>query len=157
MGKGTDQVEFAQRFGRRYTTPSAEIELSNEHPLALQLADAMDAISANNADSLLAAMSAKQAASELRRQHAEIQRLHEERFREAAEQQLEIQRLQNELAALLAQAPTNEQIRDVLLACGYKIKPGLDDLMPYVYEGARAVLALQCANGITQPAKGDSA
>jgi hypothetical protein len=37
--------------------------------------------------------------------------------------------------------PTNDQIRAVFLAHGFTIKPGHDDLKPYVYEAARALLA----------------
>ena len=45
--------------------------------------------------------------------------------------------------AVSAGEPSDPQIREALLACGYTIKPGCDDLMPYVYDGARAVLALR--------------
>lgn len=37
--------------------------------------------------------------------------------------------------------PTNAQIREVFLANGFTIKPGQDDLKPYVYEAARDLLA----------------
>ena len=36
--------------------------------------------------------------------------------------------------------PTNAQIREVFLANGFTIKPGHDDLKPYVYEAARELL-----------------
>jgi hypothetical protein len=36
---------------------------------------------------------------------------------------------------------TDEQIRDVFLAAGFEIKPGHDDLKPYVYQAARDLLA----------------
>ena len=38
---------------------------------------------------------------------------------------------------------TDAQIRTAFLANGFKIKEGRDDLMPYVYEAARAILKLQ--------------
>ena len=37
---------------------------------------------------------------------------------------------------------TDKQIREVFLAHGFTIKPGYDDLRPYVYEAAKALLAL---------------
>jgi hypothetical protein len=37
---------------------------------------------------------------------------------------------------------SNDEIRAVLLQHGYTIKDGYTDLKPYVYDGARAVLAL---------------
>ena len=42
-----------------------------DQPTALRLADALDAVNTNNADSLLVQMAARSAAAELRRQHAE--------------------------------------------------------------------------------------
>lgn len=36
----------------------------------------------------------------------------------------------------------DDTIRAVFLANGFKIKPGHDDLKPYVYQAARALLAL---------------
>ena len=36
---------------------------------------------------------------------------------------------------------TNERIRELMLANGFTIKEGLDDLKPYVYEAARAIEA----------------
>ena len=58
-------------------------------------------------------------------------------------------------AALAAAAPapavqavpgiTNADIRREFLAAGFTIKPGHDDLKPYVYEAARRVLALAAA------------
>ena len=44
-------------------------------PEALRLADAMDAVNTNNADSLLVQMAARSAAAELRRLHAENEAL----------------------------------------------------------------------------------
>jgi len=38
---------------------------------------------------------------------------------------------------------TDEQIREVFMANGFTIKPGNDDLKPYVYKAARALLALR--------------
>ena len=35
---------------------------------------------------------------------------------------------------------TNETIREIFLAHGFKIPPELDDMRPYVYEAARALL-----------------
>ena len=43
----------------------------NKQPEALRLADALDAVNTNNADSLLVQMAARSAAAELRRLHAE--------------------------------------------------------------------------------------
>ena len=37
---------------------------------------------------------------------------------------------------------TDKQIREVFLAHGFTIKPGCDDLKPYVYAAAKALLAL---------------
>jgi len=37
---------------------------------------------------------------------------------------------------------TDADIRAILLGCGYTIKPGMDDLKPYVYAGARALIAV---------------
>jgi hypothetical protein len=37
---------------------------------------------------------------------------------------------------------TDAQIREVFLAAGFEIKPGCDDLKPYVYKAARDLLAL---------------
>jgi hypothetical protein len=37
---------------------------------------------------------------------------------------------------------TDDQIREVFLKAGFTIKPGQDDLKPYVFEAARALLAL---------------
>ena len=37
---------------------------------------------------------------------------------------------------------SNDDIRREFLAAGFEIKPGHDDLKPYVYEAARRVLAL---------------
>lgn len=34
---------------------------------------------------------------------------------------------------------TDEQIKEIMLANGFKIKEGQDDLMPYVYAAARAI------------------
>ena len=42
-----------------------------DQPKALRLADALDAVNTNNADSLLVQMAARSAAAELRRLHAE--------------------------------------------------------------------------------------
>ena len=36
--------------------------------------------------------------------------------------------------------PTNEIIKEVFLAHGFKIPPELDDMRPYVYEAARELL-----------------
>ena len=36
---------------------------------------------------------------------------------------------------------TNDEIKSIFLAHGFTIKPGCDDLKPYVYEAARALLA----------------
>jgi hypothetical protein len=47
----------------------------NAQPEALRLADAMDAVNTNNADSLLVQMAARSAAAELRRLHEENARL----------------------------------------------------------------------------------
>ena len=44
--------------------------MSTQQPEALRLADAMDAVNTNNADSLLVQMAARSAAAELRRLHA---------------------------------------------------------------------------------------
>ena len=54
----------------------------------------------------------------------------------------------NEEIVLLKSAPTmsDEQIKSVFLANGFTIKSGHDDLKPYVYQAARALLAA------TQPA-----
>ena len=38
---------------------------------------------------------------------------------------------------------TSDQIRNILLSHGYTIKPGHDDLMPYVYEAAEALIAAE--------------
>ncbi len=38
---------------------------------------------------------------------------------------------------------TDDDIRREFLAAGFTIKPGHDDLKPYVYEAARRILALQ--------------
>ncbi len=38
------------------------------------------------------------------------------------------------------------EIRELLLSCGYKIKPGATDLASYVYDAARAI---EIAHGIT--------
>ena len=45
--------------------------MTNEQSKALRLADALDAVNTNNADSLLVQMAARSAAAELRRLHAE--------------------------------------------------------------------------------------
>lgn len=49
-----------------------------------------------------------------------------------------------EMLAPVSAAPagelSDEQIKAILLGVGYTIKPGLDDLKPYVYAGARALL-----------------
>lgn len=44
--------------------------MSTQQPEALRLADAMDAVNKNNADSLLVQMAARSASAELRRLHA---------------------------------------------------------------------------------------
>ncbi len=44
--------------------------MSTQQPDALRLADAMDAVNKNNADSLLVQMAARSASAELRRLHA---------------------------------------------------------------------------------------
>ena len=50
----------------------------------------------------------------------------------------------NEEVVLLKSAATlsDEQIKAVFLANGFTIKPGCDDLKPYVYAAARALLAV---------------
>ena len=48
---------------------------TNPQPEALRLADALDAVNTNNADSLLVQMAARSAAAELRRLHAENEQL----------------------------------------------------------------------------------
>ena len=45
--------------------------MTDKQPKALRLADALDAVNTNNADSLLVQMAARSAAAELRRLHAE--------------------------------------------------------------------------------------
>jgi hypothetical protein len=40
---------------------------------------------------------------------------------------------------------TNDDIRREFLAAGFEIKPGHDDLKPYVYEAAQRVIALAVA------------
>lgn len=45
-------------------------------------------------------------------------------------------------AATSASSITDDQIREVFLKAGFTIKPGQDDLKPYVFEAARALLAL---------------
>ena len=40
---------------------------------------------------------------------------------------------------------SDEQIKAVFLANGFTIKPGCDDLKPYVYKAARALLAAHAA------------
>ena len=45
--------------------------MTDKQPEALRLADALDAVNTNNADSLLVQMAARSAAAELRRLHAE--------------------------------------------------------------------------------------
>lgn len=38
------------------------------------------------------------------------------------------------------QRPTNDVIREVFLAHGFKVPEGLSDMRPYVYEAARDLL-----------------
>lgn len=40
----------------------------------------------------------------------------------------------------MKQATTNEKIKEIFLAHGFKIPPELTDMRPYVYEAARALL-----------------
>ena len=96
------------------------------------------------------------AASELRRQHAEIERLHEERFREAAEQQLEIERLRGCLLWLLwhhqgASSPTGQPIRRAL---------GIDQHAPMteaqIEAGQRFGVGAACATALGVKLEGDA-
>lgn len=45
-----------------------------------------------------------------------------------------------------AKTMTDAEIKDIFLSNGFTIKPGYDDLKPYVYEAARALLARVEAN-----------
>ena len=49
--------------------------MTDKQPKPLQLADALDAVNTNNADSLLVQMAARSAAAELRRLHYESEKL----------------------------------------------------------------------------------
>ena len=75
-----------------------------DQPKALRLADALDAVNTNNADSLLVQMAARSAAAELRRLHAENEDFRatiDYLTRENAEQIGEIVALKEQRDALL--------------------------------------------------------
>ena len=95
-------------------------EIKNQ-PEALRLADAVDRFNRGVCSQAIYEEYC-QVSAEMRRLYARVQEL------EAAESR----------AATLS----DEQIRAVFLANGFTIKPGCDDLKPYVYKAARALLAV---------------
>lgn len=96
-------------------------EIKNQ-PEALRLADAVDRF---NRGVCSQAMYEEycQVSAELRRLYARVQELEASKSRAAP-------------------VVSDEQIKAVFLANGFTIKPGCDDLKPYVYAAARALLAV---------------
>ena len=93
-------------------------------PEALRLADAMDAVNTNNADSLLVQMAARSAAAELRRLHEELA---------ATERQVEI--LSDDLSRC---GKMNSELLETL----YEIaEAGIGSVAPGYAEIARAAIA----------------
>ena len=120
----------------------------NEQPKALRLADALDAVNTNNADSLLVQMAARSAAAELRRLHAEnddFRATCDHLARENAEQIGEIVALKEQRDALL------EALREMVAGDAEAIKEAdalgvpFPDEMLTAYR--RAVAAIAKAGG----------